>query len=111
MLAEEVGEVQQLPGIAGEAGELREDETSNVTVSDVPEHPSGLRVVHHRFAAHRLEVVDLFNTPPLRLGVVAGALLVVFRAFTFRLVFGGDADPNADGFLFAQSLCPPENSD
>jgi hypothetical protein len=31
-------------------------------------------------------------------GIVPGSLLVVFRAFTFGLVFGRDPNPDTDGF-------------
>jgi len=62
------------------------------------EHALGFREAHDRFAADRFEVKDFLYLPPLGLGIVAGALFVVFRAFAPGLVFGGDANPDADLF-------------
>jgi len=65
---------------------------------DVFQHPLGFRMIFDRFPAYRFKVVDLFDFPFFRLRVVAGAFFVMLGTFAVGLVFGGDPDPDADGF-------------
>ena len=62
-LPEVVGEVQKLPRVAGEAGELREDQALDAPALYVGEHPPGLWVLHHRLSRDAREVVDLAHRP------------------------------------------------
>ena len=69
----------------------------------VAEHPLGLRVILDRLAAPTFEsreIVDFLHVPTPDLGVGASAGQVVLGAFTFGLIVGGDANPDADGFGF-----------
>ena len=94
MLAEEVGEFEQLLGVARQAGELGEYEAGDAAGADVGEHPLGFRMVNHRLARHNGQVVELFDCPAVESGVLAGAFLVMLRALALGLILG--RDPNLD---------------
>ena len=68
---------------------------------DVFHHPLRFGMIFDGFTAYGFKVVDLFNLPLFGLGVVASPPFVVFRAFAFRLVFGGNPNPDADRFACA----------
>jgi hypothetical protein len=53
-------------------------------------------MLHHRLSAYGFKVIDLFDFPLFRFGVVVGALFVVFRAVPSGLILGGDPNPDAD---------------
>lgn len=55
-------------------------------------------MLHHRFTADRFQVINLADVPALGLGVKAGTLFVVLRAFPFGLVFCRNANPETDHF-------------
>ncbi len=63
VLLERVRELQQLLRVAGEAGELREDQRLDPSLAQVVEHPPRLGMVLHRLAADRLEPVGLGDHP------------------------------------------------
>jgi hypothetical protein len=96
MLLEKVGELQQLPGIPGETGELRKDEALDLVGLDVGHHAFRLGKAHHGLSGDGLQVVDGDDFPALRLRVHPSALLVVLRTFALRLIFGRDPNPDAD---------------
>jgi len=98
MLAEHIGEVEELSGIAGKAGEFGKDEATDVPGLDVLQHPLSFRMAHHSFAAHAFEVIDLTDVPTLRFSVKPRALFVVLRALAASLIFRRNSNPDSDRF-------------
>lgn len=94
--AEVVGEIHQLAGIAGEAGELGKDEAGDVAALHVGEHPLRLGVLHDRLPGDPGEVVDLDDLPTFCGAVVGRACAMVLGAVTLSLVLGRDAHPHTD---------------
>jgi hypothetical protein len=73
-------------------------------------HPLGLWKSDDRLATHCLKMVDLFDTPAFGFGIEAGSFFMVLRAFAFGLIFGGDPDPDADGFSVTSVHLLPFNN-
>lgn len=96
MFLEEIREVEQLAGVAPQAGEFGKNQRLDVAAFNVFEHPLRLGVLHHGFARDAFEVIDLDHHPAFGIGIAAAALFMVLRAFAPALVFGRDADPDPD---------------
>lgn len=88
VFAKPVGEVEQLAGIAREAGEFREDECRDMPCGYVPEHPLRFRMTDYGLSAHGIEAIHLANVPALDFGVRPGTTLVVLGTLALHLVFG-----------------------
>lgn len=98
VLVEILGEVQQFPGVAAQAGQFGKDQSADVPALNVLEHPLGFGVLDNRLTGNALQVIDLDHGPASGFGVMAGAEFVMLRAFAARLILGRDANPDADAF-------------
>ena len=99
VLVEIVRKVFKFAAVAGKAGELGEDEARDVAALDVLHHSLGLRVLHDGFATLAGEVIDFFYVPAPRSWHSSGAFLMMFGAVAFGLIFGRNANPDADWFF------------
>jgi hypothetical protein len=96
VLAEEVRDLQEFPGITAEAEELREDEAGDALGAHVLEHALRFRLVLDRLSGDCLQVVHGDDGPALHIGVHPRPLFVMLGTVPFRLFLGGDANPDAD---------------
>ncbi len=96
VLAELLGELQKLPGIAGEPGQLGEHQSADVPPLHVRHHAFRLGVILHGFAAHRVQSIDLDDGPVLGDRERPGPLLVMAGTLALDLFIRRNADPNAD---------------
>ena len=98
MFSESIGKIEKLSGVPCQPGELGENQAGDVAKLDVFHHPLSFRMIFDRLSADRFEMIDLFDFPLFRFGVIVGASFVVLRAFAMGLVFGGYPNPDVDGF-------------
>ena len=99
VLAEEIGEFHKFLGVPGKAGELGKHEAGDVAALQCPASSAWPRVLHDGFAGYAGQVIHLDHRPAVELGVLAGALFVMFRAFALGLVLGRNPDPDAHSLL------------
>ena len=98
MGAENIGEIQKLLGIAGKAGEFGKNEAGDVPALNIGNHPLGFGLLHDGFAAHASEIIKFADFPAFGFRIEAGSVFVMLRAFTARLIFGRNPNPDADRF-------------
>ncbi len=96
--AEDLGELQELFGISGQARELGEDESGDAPAPHVSEHPLRVGEADDGLPAHRIKAVDLPDLPALGFRIAAGPSLVVLGAFARHLVLGTHANPDTHRF-------------
>ena len=93
---EEIAEVLHLAEVAGEAGQLAEQERLDVPALHVGHHALGLGMLHDRFAGLARKVIDLDDVPTTGGGIHLGAFQMMLWRFAFGLLLGADANPDAD---------------
>jgi hypothetical protein len=69
-----------------------------MTALNVLHHAPRFRVLHDGLAALAGQIIHLFDLPVAALGVEPSALFVMFGAFASGLIFGGNPNPDANGF-------------
>ena len=79
MFSESIGKIEKLSGVPCQPGELGENQAGDVATLDVFHHPLSFRMIFDRLSADRFEMIDLFDFPLFRFGVIVGASFVVLR--------------------------------
>lgn len=70
--------------------------------TDVFEHPLGLGMTHHGYAADCFEVIDFDHFLPFDFRLRFGSMFVELRAVALGLVFG--RDPYPDSYSFSHDI-------
>jgi hypothetical protein len=81
-------DVEQFFGVAGKAGQFREDEPGDMTLANVFQHLLGCRRVFDRFTGGGVQAIHLHHTPISRLRIQTGTAFVRLWRFAADLVFG-----------------------
>lgn len=80
---------------------FEKDQSSNPAARDVLHHGLCVGVIDDALPRNSREIVHAYDLPAFRFGVHLGAHTMMVRTLALRLVFGRNANPNTDDFLFA----------